>query len=196
MGRTMEPIFADAVLLVVFVRDRVHICFCRHGLEEGCVEHRHLRGVRHELLACSDASDRSLVVKRSKFCQLFDLCDNVIIDEGRAIEVFATMHDTMPNRADLVERCDDRIVPRKKGINDELECFSVIFQRFLDQNLIIVNTMLAESIGRTDALAQTARKHLIGIEIDELILERRRSCIDNEGFQRNSFRKPLNNYTF
>ena len=90
-------------------------------------------------------------MERSKFCQFLDLCDNVIIDEGRAIEVFATMHDTMPNRADLVERCDDRIVPRKKGIDDELECFSVIFQRFFDQDLIIVNTMLAESIGRTDA---------------------------------------------
>ena len=53
-----------------------------------------------KLLACSDARDRSLVVKRSEFCQLFDLCDNVIIDEGRAIEVFATMHDTMPDRND------------------------------------------------------------------------------------------------
>ena len=82
VGRAVEPIFADAVLLVVFVRDRVHIRFCRHGLEESRIEHRHLRGIWHELSAGSDASDRSLVMKRSKFRQFLDLRDNVIVDEG------------------------------------------------------------------------------------------------------------------
>gem|GEM_PF-6105331 len=196
MRCAMEPIFANAVLLIVFIRNRIHIGFCRHGLEEGGIEHSHLRSIRHELLACSDASDRCFVVERSELCQLFDLRYDLIVDEGGAIEVFATMHDTVTDRTDLVKRCDDWFVSRKKGIYDEFECFSVIFQRLLDQDLIIVNTMLAESIGRTNTLAQTTRKHLIRIEIDELILERRRSCIDNEGFQRNSFRKPLNNYTF
>ncbi len=76
--RAMETITTDAVLLIQFVRNGVHISLSRHGLMEGCVEHAHLRQSGHQLLNSVNPLKVCGVVQRSKVRTLLKGLENLV----------------------------------------------------------------------------------------------------------------------
>ena len=48
---------AELIILVIFVRYCICICFIRHGLVECCIKYRNHRNTRHMCLTCSDSNE-------------------------------------------------------------------------------------------------------------------------------------------
>ena len=53
----------------------------------------------------------------------------------------------------------------------------------VDDHLILVDAVLVEGLGGTDALADALGEHFMGFNIDELILQRRRTGVEDEDVQ-------------
>ncbi len=66
VGRAVEAILPDTVLLVILVWNGIEVRLLRHGLVERRVKHRHLRDAGHNLLAGADAHEVCRVMKGSK----------------------------------------------------------------------------------------------------------------------------------
>ncbi len=153
MRGAMKAVFADAVLLVVLVRNGVHVGVLRQRLEERGIEHRHHRRFGHKRTTGVDARKGCLVVKRRQFRQVVDLRDNVFGDERRLLEELAAVHDAVAHCRDLAHVLDNGLRTGGKHIEHHAHGRRVVGQRQVVHVLIVVDAVLVEGLLRANAFA-------------------------------------------
>ena len=183
MRGAVGAVLADGVLLVQLVGQRVHVGLRRNGLEERGVEDGHHGLAGHLLAAGLDAHERGLVVQRRELRQLVDLGNDIVIDEHGAIEVLAALHYAVPHGVDVVQRVDGLGGAARQRLQHEGHGGVVIGHGGVDDHLILVDAVLVEGLGGTDTLADALGEHFMGFNIDELVLQRGRTGVEDEDVQ-------------
>ncbi len=105
--------------------------------------------------------------------KLVDLLDDVVVDEDRTIEVLPALNDAVTDGVDLVERFDGLIGSRCERFENERHGVVVIVHLRVDDGFVLIETVLVERPGGTDAFANSLRKNLMRLNVDKLVLQRR-----------------------
>ena len=150
----METIATDAVLLVQFVGDGIHISLWRHRLVESCVEHAHVRQARHQLLHGIHALQVGRVVQRRQVRALFEGFQHLVGQEHALVELLAAMHHAVTYGINLVKTLDDTNLGVGQQREDELHALGVL--RYVVHNL----TLLA--IGELHLYKGTVQAYTLG----------------------------------
>jgi hypothetical protein len=131
-----------------------------------------------------DAHERRLVVQGRELGQLVDLGDDVVVDDDGAIEVLAALHHAVPDGVDVVEGVDGLVRTGGERLEHDGHGGVVVFHGLVDDELVVIDAVLVEGLGGADPLADALGKHLLGLDIDELVLQRRGTSVDNEDVHR------------
>ena len=147
------------------------------------VEDGHLRNAGQQTHAGANALEVRRVVERRELAHILDFLENVVGDERRLDELLAAVNDAVPDRGDLVDMLHDP--PRGVGQEREHAVHRVVVAihigvegdlpvplRFLDDP--------AGAVGDADALGQALCDDLLGVSVDELVLERRTAAVEYE----------------
>ena len=102
----MEAVFADAVLAVVFVRERIHVVDGRDRLVERGVEYGNLRYARKHVLDREDSLQVGRVVQRCDLEERADLLLDLVGYQTACGEELSAVSDAVADRLHLVERTD------------------------------------------------------------------------------------------
>ena len=103
MARTVEAIATDAVLVVEFVGEPVHIGMLGHRLVEGRVKYPYLRRIWEYLRHSFDTEDVGWVVKRSKLCALMEHIYYLWGDTYALSKALCTVYEAVTDGVDLIE---------------------------------------------------------------------------------------------
>ena len=182
MARTMSAVAANPIVLVVAVRQRVHVRLGRHRRMERRVEDGDLRRVGHQSAHGVDASVRMGVVERRQYLDVGELLARVVVDERCAREVLPTRDQAIAHGVDLVEPADGRI-----GIVGQV--LEQLGQALVDRQAGHPDGALREIGGKRDAHRGRIGAHALGLApherdlavgFDKLTLERRAASIHHE----------------
>ena len=80
----MSSVSAHAVLLVILVRESIHIGIVRHSLMISRIEGNYLRHRRKNVLTSRDSKEMRRIVERCVVTADFNLGNNILIDNGAA----------------------------------------------------------------------------------------------------------------
>ena len=106
MTGAVETVSSNLVLLVVLIRNAVHIGLVGHGLMEGCIEYGYHGNARHNLLAGIDSDDVGRIVKRRKVVTLCNCCHNLVVDYNRGCELLTAVNYSVTYGINLVKGLD------------------------------------------------------------------------------------------
>ena len=148
---------------------------------EAGVEYGNLGNAGHHGLAGTDTGEVVGVVQRAKLAALFDGCDNLLVHDNGAGELLTAVQNAVTYGRDLRERSDYAVLGRYEGIENQLDGFLVVGH--LDVDLVIFlafGLQLEVAAGDADAVTHTLGDNLLGLHIDELILDGGAAGIDNQ----------------
>ena len=180
----MRTVLPDAKLLVELVWNRVHVRARGHGLVKRRIEHADMGNVGHDFTAGANALDGRRVMQRRELRAELDIGNDLVIREDGLAELLPTMHDTMPDCANLVQALDAGVRILDEHIKDHLDGNEMVFHRLLEDALVVLVPVLDKGVGLPDLLAQATRHELFGLRIDDLVLERRATRIDYQNVHR------------
>ena len=177
----MEAVAADLVLLIILIGQGVHIGGGGHGLMEGGIEHGHHGGAGHQSLTGPDPDDIGGIVERSQRVALLDGGHHLIGDQNGPGKLLAAVDHPVTDRVDLLHRADHAVFGVHQGVQHGLDGLIVgghghigLFDGFLALGLI------GKLAVDTDALAQALGQHLLGLGVEQLVLQRRAAGVDNQ----------------
>ena len=178
----VEAVAAHAVLLIVLVGDSVHVSLRRHGAVESGIEHSH-HGHIAEHLACGlDAQDAGGVVQGSQRAQLTDGLNDLIGDQAALLELLAAMHHAVADGVDLAHIIDALALAGGHLLHDLSKCLGVGGEDGRGGGLVAVGLVSDHAAFHANALAQALAQHLLAVHIDQLILQGRRTAVNNQNF--------------
>ena len=164
VARAVRAVAADAVLLVVLVREAVHVRVSRHRLMEGGVEGHDLRDARENGLHGVDAQQVRRVVERGEVAAEGDLLQDVVVHEDGTGEEVAALDDAVAHRL--------------------VHAHFVVGNRNILHDLVPAGRGVLEDARReADLLGDTFRddvKNIIVLHVEELVLDGRTSAIDDK----------------
>ena len=166
VARAVRAVAADAILLVVLVREAVHVRVSGHRLMEGGIEGHDLRDVRENGLHGVDAQQVRRVVERGEVAAEGDLLQDVVVHEDGTGEEVAALDDAVAHRLDVLEGGKDARLG--KVLHD------------------LVTTgrgVLEDARGEADLLGDTFGddvEHIVVFHVEELVLDGRTSAIDDK----------------
>ena len=99
----MEAVATDAVLVIEFVGEPIHIGMLGHRLVEGRVKYPYLRDLGEHLRHGFDTEDVGWVVKRSKLCALMEHIYYLWGDTYALSKALCTVYEAVTNGIDLIE---------------------------------------------------------------------------------------------
>ena len=181
VGRAVETVAADGVVLVVLIRNGVNVRFRRHGHAEGGVEHGDLRHTGHRRLARLDAHEVGGVVQRPEREALFDGGFARVVHDAGLGELNAAVENTVADGADLRHRLDNAVFLAGQLFENGLDRFLVGGERNVRfVNGLAVLGLVGQTAVDADALTKTFGKQRLVLHVDELILQRRAAGVDNQ----------------
>ena len=184
VARAVRAVAADAILLVVLVREAVHVGVSRHRLMEGGVEGHDLRDARENGLHGVDAQQVSRVMERGEVAAEGDLLQDVVVHEDGAGEEIAALDDTVAHSLDVLEGREDARLGIREGRQDEFHAHFVVGNRNVLHDLVTAGRGVLEDARReADLLGDTFRddvEHIIVLHVEELVLDGRTSAIDDK----------------
>jgi hypothetical protein len=145
---------------------------------KGSVEHRYLRRLGQCGSSNPDPDEVCWVVQRREVDELVDRIDDVLGDQDRLGEPVPTMDDTV---ADGVECCAGQC---RTGLLEGRE--DLVQASFMVGDLLRELDLLPEPIvpqpagGLTDPLGQAAGLNVAVGNVDELVLDRRRTAVEHQ----------------
>ena len=183
VARAVKAVAADAVLLIVLVGDAVNVGLGRHGLVESGVEDDDVRLAGEDVHDGFEAHEVRGVVERSEGDDFFDSLDDFGGDEDGLRELLAAVDYAVAGRAELVEALEDAEFRIDEDVENVLDSRRVVgegnFARHgVEAGLRVLDARAFDS----DALDETLRKDLLAFHVDELILQRRASAVENKNF--------------
>ena len=185
VARAVEAVAADAVVLVVFIRNGVHIGLAGHGLVERGVEHGdHRHVVAHDGAAGVDAGDVGGVVQRRKRRALLERGHDGVVDLDGAGELLTAMDDTVADGVDLLHGGDHTVLGAGQLVDDRGNGLGVGGHRqvFVKDGLAADERGVLQVTVDTDALAKALGQKVLGLHVDQLIFQRRAAGIDDKNF--------------
>ena len=99
----MEAIAADAVFVIEFVGEPIHIGMLGHRLVEGRVKYPYLRNLGEYLRHGFDTEDVGWVVKRSELCALMEHIYYLWGDTYALCKALCTVYEAVTDGVDLIE---------------------------------------------------------------------------------------------
>ena len=136
------------------------------------------------LLAGANTHERCLVVKRGELGRTSSIFfDDVVVDADRLVEVLAALDDAMPDRIDFIEGFDRGVVAVDKRVQYERHGCVMVGHLRIDDHFVLVDSVLVEGVCRAHALADALRDDSMIFDVDKLILQRGRACIDDQNVQ-------------
>ena len=178
----VEAVAAHAVLLIVLIGDGVHVSLRGHGAVESGVEHGHHGDVAEHLAGGLDAQDACGVVQGSQRAQLTQSLDDLIGDQAAALELLAAMHHAVADGVDLAHVIDALALAGGHLLHDLSKCLGVGGEDGRGGGLVAVGLVSDHAALHANALAQALAQHLLAVHIDQLILQGRRTAVNNQNF--------------
>ena len=185
MARAVEAVAADAVVLVILIRNRVHEGLAGHGLVERGVKHGdHRHVVAHDLAAGVDAGDVRGVVQRREGGALLERLHDLVVDLHGGGELLAAVDDTVTDRVDLLHVGDHAVLGAGELVDDGGNGLGMRRHREIlvkdglsaDQRAVLQMTVDA------DALAKALGENGFVLHVDQLILQRGAAGVDDQNF--------------
>ena len=181
VGGAVEAVAADLVLLVILVGDGIGIGLLGHGHVEGGVEHGHLRGLGHDLLAGLDAHQVGGIVQGTQGDALLDGLNAGVVDDAALRERHAAVEHAVAHRVDLIHAGDHAVITAEQGGQDGLDRLGVGGHGDLGLELLVLGgDLMGQAAVDADALAQTLRQYIPCGGVHQLILQGRAACVDDE----------------
>ena len=168
---TVEAVATHLVLLIVLVRNSVHIRGSGHCLVEGSIKYCYLRN-GHDLLALNDTLKVSRVMKRTKVAALLDDCLNLIGYKNRAGELIAAVNNSVTNCADLCSGLNNTHILGNESVKNELKSYCMVRHIGCCLVSILTGNGIFESGLAANLLANTLCDYRLILHIDELELKR------------------------
>ena len=181
----MEAVTAHAVVGVIVVRQGIHKGLGGHGLVERGVKHADLRHVlAHDLDAGVDAGDVGRVVQGGEGSAVLQRLHDLVGDEHAAGKLLAAVDDAMSDRVDLVHGAHNAVFQAGELVDDRSDglCVAGEGNILVEDGLVSDQRGVLEMTVDADALAQTLGEKLLILHVDELILQRRASRVDDQNF--------------
>ena len=183
----VEAVAADLVLLIVLIGKSIGVSHGRHGLVEGSVEHGDHGHAGHELLAGLDADDVGGVVERGEGIALLDCLHDLVGDDDGLGKLFAAVDDAVADSVDLLHGADDAVLLVDERVQHGLDGLVVGGHgdgSGLDGFLAGKLGLIGEQTVDADTLAQTLRQQLARGGVEQLILQGRRTCVDDQNIHK------------
>ena len=184
MAGAVEAVAADLVLLIVLVRDRVHIVRLRHSLMERSIKYGNHRYVRtHNLAAGLNTNQVGRIVQRCERYAVLDRLEHLFGDDNAVREELAAVYHAVTDCVDLAHRGDNTLFRIEQHVDDRLDRF--LMGRHSDVELELFIRLVAgvgEHAVDADALAQALSHDLARFGVEQLVFQRRAAGIDNQNF--------------
>ena len=100
---SVDTIFTDFIFIVVFIWDRIHICFLRHRLMESCIKYGYVWFAWHQFHTCADSHKVCRIVKRSQITALFDNRNYFVIDDTGIRDLCSSVQYTVTDSFYLIQ---------------------------------------------------------------------------------------------
>ena len=181
VGGAVEAVAADAVVLVVLIGDSVHEGFAGHGLMESGVEYGNHGHVAHDVAAGLDAGDVGRVVQGRERDALFDGGHDGVVDAHGAGKLFAAMDDAVADGVDLLHGGHDTVLLARQLLDDGGDRLGVGGHGdvLVEDRLAADQRAVLQVTVDPDPLAKALGHDLLGLHVDELILQRRAAGVDD-----------------
>ena len=181
VGCAVSTVAADGVLLIILIRNSVHIRLLGHsGVERGVEYDYHRDLVAEDLLAAADSLYVTCVVQRSQRDKALDTCDDLVGDELGIAEQSAALDYAVTDSRDLVEVLDNAVLFAEQSVAYGEERLSVIGHGDLfGEGAAVGGLVTDEGALLTDALTVALCDHLLGVHIYQLILQAGAARVDN-----------------
>ena len=190
VGGAVGAVTTDVILLGDVLVQRVGAGFGRQLEEEGGIEHEDLRHVRQQLTHDFGALGFRAVVQRGEHGEILDLVDGLVGDERRLREDVTALDHAVADshnaslgklRAVLLEEAEHA-----------LQALLMIVDGLFELMLLTVVLMLVMAVGRlADLLDEAGSETFAGLEVDQLVLDRAGTRIDDKDGFRHSGHPPL-----
>ena len=174
---------ADVVLVGNLLVQRVGAGRLRQLEEEGGIEHEDLRNVGQQCAHDFGALGLRAVVQRGEHGQVLDGVDGLVGHEGRLREEGSALNHTV---ADGDDACFGQVrAVLLEEAEHALEALLVVVDRLFELVLLAVVLVLVVTVDRfADLLDETGGQTFAGLKIDQLILDRAGTGIDDkDGFR-------------
>ena len=183
VGGAVGTVTADVVLVGDFLVQRVGACSLRQLEEEGGIEHEDLRNVRQKRTHDFSALGFRTVVQRCEHSEVLNLVDGLVGDQGRVRENGTALHHAVADRHDtgLVQLRAELVEEAEHALQTLLVVVDWLFQLML----LAVELVLVVAVNRlADLLDQAGSNTFTGFKINQLILDRAGTGIDDkDGFR-------------
>ena len=147
---------------------------------EGGVEHSHHGNVAEHLAGGLDTQNTGGIVQRSQRAQLTQRVDDLIGDQAAALELLAAMHDAVTDGVDLAHVIDALACTGGHLLHDLGKSLGVGGEDRRGGSLGAVGLVSDHAALHANALAQAFAQHLLAVHIDQLILQGRRTAVNNQ----------------
>ncbi len=184
VGGAVSTVTANAVFLIILVRQTVHVGVGRHGLVESGVEGNYLRNAGKSVLHGVDTQQVGRVVERGKICAEGNLVQHVLVHQHGAGEEVSTLHNAVTHGLNVFQRLEHTRLRVCEGLEDELHALFVIRDGNVQNYLILSSGSILENAGRkADFLCNTLCnyiKNVVAFHVQKLVLDGRASAVDYE----------------
>ncbi len=180
----METVPADTVFLIVLIGDGIHICLGRHGGMEGSIKYHDFRNIFPKyLFAGKDTIQFRAVVQRRQRNQAADSLDHLVVDQNGFAEFGTALCNAMSNGADFVQILDDAHLGVGQCLRNMHKCIRVILHGHLHPLAAAVGRFMNKDAAvHTDSFAIALGQHPLAVHVDQLVLQRRTTGVNNQNF--------------
>ena len=99
----LDNIFTDFIFVIIFIWDRIHICFLRHSLMESCIKYGYVWLSWHQFHTCTDTHKVCRIVKRSQVTALFNNRNYFVVDDAGIGDLGSSVEYTVADSLYLVQ---------------------------------------------------------------------------------------------
>ena len=167
-------VLADVKLLDHVARQGVAPCVLGHVVMESGVGDDDVADLREHVAADLDDVSLGVVVQRGERSDLADLGEDLVVDDGGLGEVPAALNNAVTNAVDGLINC-------LQDLENVLDGSLVVGKFDLELLLLAAHLLVAdEGTLDADALAVALGVDLTGVDVEQLVLQRRAAGIDDQ----------------
>ena len=181
VGGTVEAVAAKLELLVIFVRQRVHVSNGLHGAVECGIEDADHRLCGAALAASLDALDGRGAVQGVDAHDGIQIIQRLVADQRGLLELTAVC-DAVTDGIDLVNGCDNAQFSVGQQLEDEGDRVVVVLELNLSLVIILAGTFVGNEAANADLLAVTLGDDAVIVHIEQLIFQGRATGVNNQNF--------------
>ncbi len=178
----MEAVTTHLIFSVPTVRDSIHISLGGHSLMECGIEDSDHGLFGHDILTSLDADNVGGVVERCQGDTFLDALHDLSVDDDRLGEGFTAVHHTVADCVDFVHALDDAIVVVLQHSQHFLDGSLVIGHIDICVKHVLAGGGVLQVSVDADSLTKTLCQNDLGIGVEQLILQRRAACVNNQNF--------------